>query len=77
MLYRMSIKNLVIKPLKAKTDKFKKRASEQSRLDKLLPEAFAAVREAATRTLGQRHFDVQFIGGMVLHEGSCGRNENR
>src|SRR6202008_2356038 len=39
-------------------------------LDKVLPDAFAAVREAATRTLKQRHFDVQLIGGMVLHEGN-------
>jgi len=55
--------------LKAQTDKYKKRLAKES-LDKLLPEAFAAVREAAGRTLGQRHFDVQLIGGMALHEGS-------
>jgi preprotein translocase subunit SecA len=63
-----SYKKLSDKALKAKTDEFKKRLAKES-LDKLLPEAFAAVREAATRTLGQRHFDVQLIGGMVLHEG--------
>lgn len=55
--------------LKAKTEEFKDRLAKGTSLDKLLPEAFAAVREAATRTLKQRHFDVQLIGGMVLHEG--------
>ena len=44
-------------------------SSDGNPLDDLLPEAFATVREAAKRTLGQRHFDVQLIGGMVLHEG--------
>ena len=63
-----SYKKLSDKALKEKTNEFKKRLSKES-LDKLLPEAFAAVREASTRTLGQRHFDVQLIGGMVLHEG--------
>lgn len=55
--------------LKAKTGEFKQRYSEGETLDQLLPEAFAAVREAAKRTLGMRHFDVQLIGGMTLHEG--------
>ena len=55
--------------LKAKTLEFKKRLSEGATLDELAPEAFAAVREASSRTLGQRHFDVQLIGGMVLHQG--------
>ncbi len=56
--------------LRAKTDEFRKRHREGGEsLDALLPEAFAAVREAAKRTLGQRHYDVQLIGGMVLHEG--------
>lgn len=55
--------------LREQTDKLKKRLKKES-LDKILPEAFAVVREAATRTLGQRHFDVQLIGGMVLHEGN-------
>ncbi|HLG90963.1 MAG TPA: preprotein translocase subunit SecA [Candidatus Saccharimonadales bacterium] len=55
--------------LRAKTDEFKKRLASGKTLDQILPEAFAAVREASTRTLGQRHFDVQLIGGMVLHEG--------
>src|ERR1700757_1355914 len=55
--------------LKAKTAEFKKRLSEGESLDDLAPEAFAAVREASRRTLGQRHFDVQLIGGMILHQG--------
>jgi len=56
--------------LRAQTDEFKKRLEKGETLDQLLPEAFAVVREASTRTLKQRHFDVQLIGGMVLHEGS-------
>lgn len=57
------------KDLKAQTEKLKSRLKKES-LDAILPDAFAVVREAATRTLGMRHFDVQLIGGMVLHEGS-------
>ncbi|HEX5502091.1 MAG TPA: preprotein translocase subunit SecA [Thermomicrobiales bacterium] len=55
--------------LRDKTTEFKGRLLAGDTLDDLLPEAFAAVREAAKRALGQRHFDVQLIGGMVLHEG--------
>lgn len=55
--------------LKNKTSEFKKRLQEGETLDDLLPEAFAAVREAAKRTLGQRHYDVQLVGGIVLHQG--------
>jgi preprotein translocase subunit SecA len=55
--------------LRARTDAFRARVKAGTSLDDLLPEAFATVREAAKRTLGQRHFDVQLIGGMVLHEG--------
>jgi preprotein translocase subunit SecA len=55
--------------LRAKTDEFRKRLTDGASLDDLLPEAFAAVREAAWRTLEMRHFDVQLIGGMVLHQG--------
>ncbi len=55
--------------LKAKTAEFKSRISQGEDLDTLAPEAFAAVREASRRTLGQRHFDVQLIGGMILHQG--------
>jgi preprotein translocase subunit SecA len=57
------------KDLKAQTDVLKKRLKKDS-LDRVLPDAFAVVREAASRTLKQRHFDVQLIGGMVLHEGN-------
>jgi preprotein translocase subunit SecA len=55
--------------LRGKTDEFRKRLADGARLDDLLPEAFAAVREASRRTLGLRHYDVQLIGGMVLHSG--------
>ena len=59
--------------LRAKTDEFKARLKDGSSLDEaldeLLPEAFAAVREAAKRTIGQRHFDVQLMGGIVLYQG--------
>jgi preprotein translocase subunit SecA len=55
--------------LKARTEEFRKRVAEGVSLDELLVPAFATVREAAKRTLGQRHFDVQLIGGMILHEG--------
>ena len=55
--------------LRAKTDEFRARIKNGETLDDLLPEAFAAVREAAKRTLGQRHYDVQLVGGIVLHKG--------
>ena len=55
--------------LRAKTTEFRDRLAKGEKLDELLPEAFATVREAAKRTLGQRHFDVQLKGGMVLHQG--------
>jgi len=55
--------------LKAKTAEFKERYRAGTTLDDLLPEAFSVVREASKRTLGMRHFDVQLIGGIVLHEG--------
>ncbi len=55
--------------LRAKTEEFKERFSKGETLDQLLPEAFAVVREASLRVLGMRHFDVQLIGGMVLHDG--------
>src|ERR1700680_1456354 len=55
--------------LKARTVEFRKQLAEGATLDDILVPAFATVREAAKRTLGQRHFDVQLIGGMVLHEG--------
>ncbi|RZA20434.1 MAG: preprotein translocase subunit SecA [Lysobacteraceae bacterium] len=55
--------------LKARTDEFKARVVQGESLDKLLPEAFAVCREASVRVFGMRHFDVQLIGGMVLHSG--------
>src|SRR5262245_33596185 len=56
--------------LRARTETFRKQLAEGTELKDLLVPAFATVREAAKRTLGQRHFDVQLIGGMVLHEGN-------
>jgi preprotein translocase subunit SecA len=55
--------------LRARTDEFKKQLADGSTLDDILVPAFATVREAAKRAIGQRHFDVQLIGGMILHEG--------
>ena len=55
--------------LRAKTDEFRQRLEQGATLDDLLPEAFAAVREAGKRTLKMRHFDVQLIGGIALHQG--------
>lgn len=55
--------------LRAKTDEFRQRLADGAALDSLLPEAFAVVREAGKRVMGMRHFDVQLIGGMVLHQG--------
>ncbi|HVV66610.1 MAG TPA: preprotein translocase subunit SecA [Candidatus Saccharimonadales bacterium] len=62
-------KKLTDKQLREQTDVLKKRLKKET-LDTLLPDAFAVVREGASRSLGMRHFDVQLIGGMVLHEGS-------
>jgi preprotein translocase subunit SecA len=56
--------------LRARTAEFRQKVADGTELDDLLVPAFATVREAAKRTLGQRHFDVQLIGGMVLHEGA-------
>ncbi|WP_432496145.1 preprotein translocase subunit SecA [Kineococcus auxinigenes] len=56
--------------LRGETDRFKERLAGGATLDELLPEAFAVVREAARRTLGQRHFDVQLMGGAALHQGN-------
>lgn len=67
--YEPEIQELTDEELRAKTDEFRKRISQGETLDELLPEAFAVVREAAKRTLGQRHYDVQLIGGIVLHKG--------
>ncbi|AIL32944.1 preprotein translocase subunit SecA [Basilea psittacipulmonis] len=64
-----SMQALSDEALKAKTTEFKERLAKGETLDDLLPEAFATVREAAVRVLGMRHFDVQLIGGIVLHYG--------
>ena len=63
------IENLTDSELRAKTDYFKKELAEGKTLDDILPEAFAVVREASKRVLGMRHFDVQLIGGIILHQG--------
>src|SRR3954449_8480063 len=55
--------------LRARTADFKKQVADGKSLDDILVPAFATVRDAAKRTIGQRHFDVQLIGGMILHEG--------
>ena len=68
--FEESIVPLTDEALRAKTDEFKKRLDGGETLDDLLPEAFAVVREAAKRTLGQRHYDVQLMGGAALHFGN-------
>lgn len=62
-------KGLTDEQLKAKTDEFKERLKKGETLDDLLPEAFATVREASIRVLNMRHYDVQLIGGVILHQG--------
>lgn len=68
--FEPSISTLTDEALAAKTNEFREQLSQGKKLDDILPEAFAVVREASKRTLGQRHYDVQLIGGMVLHEGN-------
>src|SRR5690606_25989313 len=63
------MKALSDEQLKARTPEFQKRIADGESLDKILPEAFAVCREASVRVLGMRHYDVQLIGGMVLHMG--------
>ena len=67
--YEASMQALSDEQLRAKTTEFKERLKKGDTLDSLLPEAYAAVREAAIRTIGQRHYDVQILGGIVLHQG--------
>ena len=67
--FESGLQSLSDEQLKAKTDEFRQRLSDGEALDALLPEAFATVREASQRALGLRHYDVQMIGGMVLHDG--------
>jgi preprotein translocase subunit SecA len=69
-LFESKISALSDEQLRAQTDLFKARLSNGESLDDLLPEAFATVREAAKRTLGQRHYDVQLMGGAALHRGN-------
>jgi len=64
-----ALQNLTDAELQAKTSEFKERLGRGETLDQILPEAFATVREASRRVLGMRHFDVQLVGGMVLHQG--------
>ncbi|MBI5251486.1 MAG: preprotein translocase subunit SecA [Desulfomonile tiedjei] len=64
-----SMKSLSDEGMQAKTIEFRERLAKDEEVDDLLPEAFALVREASIRTLGMRHFDVQLIGGIVLHQG--------
>src|SRR5438309_2472608 len=64
-----NIQALTDDELRGQTDRFRQRLAAGEKLDDLLPEAFATVREAAVRTLGQRHYDVQLIGGIALHRG--------
>ena len=67
--FEPEIEELSDADLRAKTDEFKQRLADGEALEDLIPEAFASVREAAKRSIGQRHFDVQLMGGVVLHQG--------
>src|SRR5471032_3094512 len=67
--FEPTIEQYTDKQLRAKTDEFRQRVASGESLDRLLPEAFAVCREASKRVLKMRHFDVQLIGGMVLHYG--------
>ncbi|MFA6190613.1 MAG: preprotein translocase subunit SecA [Candidatus Staskawiczbacteria bacterium] len=67
--FESEFEKLSSKQLKEKTKEFKQRLASNETLDDILPEAFALVREAGKRTLNQRHFDVQMVGGIVLHQG--------
>src|SRR5262245_39493991 len=68
--FEPQLRQLSDEQLRAKTDEFKARIAAGTSLDDLLPEAFAVAREGGRRILNMRHFDVQLIGGMALHEGS-------
>ena len=67
--FEPTISAMTDEELRGQTDIFRQRLDAETKLDELLPEAFATVREAARRTLGQRHYDVQMIGGIALHRG--------
>ena len=68
-LLEPEFKKLTDEQIKLKTQEFKNRLKNGETLEKVLPEAFACVREASNRTLGQRHFDMQLVGGIILHQG--------
>jgi preprotein translocase subunit SecA len=68
--FEQEVSSLDDQSLRAKTDSLKERVNKGETLDSILPEAFAVVREAARRTLGQRHYDVQLMGGAALHKGN-------
>jgi preprotein translocase subunit SecA len=68
--FEPEIEDLTDAELRGKTEEFRRRLADGETLDDILPEAFACVREAAKRTIGQRHFDVQLMGGIVLHKGN-------
>ena len=67
--FESNISALTDDELRGQTERFRERLAGGEKLDDILPEAFATVREAAIRTLGQRHYDVQLIGGIALHRG--------
>ena len=67
--FENKIKSLSDEDIRNKTFDFKKNLKNGQKLDDILPEAFSLVRESAIRTLGQRHYDVQIIGGIALHKG--------
>ena len=67
--YESKIKEMPNESFPAKTAEFKSKIKNGTTLEDLIPEAFACVREAARRTLGERHYDVQLMGGIILHQG--------
>jgi preprotein translocase subunit SecA len=67
--FEPEVEELTDQQLREKTAEFRRRLADGQTLDDILPEAFATVREAARRTIGQRHFDVQVLGAVVLHQG--------
>ena len=74
--YEVKIKKIADEDFPKKTKELKEKLSEGKSIEGLLPEAFALVREASKRTRNERHYDVQIIGGVVLHEGKNCRDEN-
>ena len=72
MKYDEEMQSLTDDQLREKTEEFKKRVKDGETLDDILPEAFAVCREGAWRSLGMKHFYVQIIGGIVLHQGRIG-----